>query len=47
MPDTLMIVPLSWVTMPGAAVRAGIVGATTFTFRSSFALLAGSSTNGM
>ena len=46
MPDTLMIVPSPLATMPGTA-RASIVGATTLTWRSSFALSAGSSMNGM
>ena len=47
MPDTLMIVPPPLATMPGAAARASIVGAMTFTGSSSLALLAGSSVKGM
>jgi hypothetical protein len=47
MPDTLMIEPPPLATMPGTAARASIVGATTFTWMSSFALSAGRSANGM
>jgi hypothetical protein len=47
MPETLMITPSPLATMRGAAACASIVGATTFTCRSSLALSAGSWVNGM